>query len=260
MPAVTIGLAVYNAERYLKECVDSIIAQTFKDFEVIAVLDAPQDESETVLRRCADTRFRILINEKNIGQGPSANIILREAQCSLIARMDADDIMLPERIERQFAYMTEHPEIAVLGSHFDLIDQHGKVTEQGPGYPLDHEGIVETFRVKGVMHHPTVMYRKEKIMEAGAYDPELRYAEDLSLWLRCMIRGHKFANLPDTLLHYRIHNEQLMSSKLEQTLQAIDHLYAQYGLQIWGENAPDYVGGINKWHRLWRRIKRKLSN
>jgi len=259
MPAVTVGLPVYNAERHLEECLQSILGQTFEEFDVLAVLDAPTDRSEEILRDLADFRFRIVRNERNLGQAACSNLILEQSKNPLIARMDSDDVMHPERIERQYRFMNEHPEIDVLGSRFDEIDDRGKTTRDPFPLPLTHEEIRATFRRMSVVHHPTVMYRRERIRAVGGYNPERRYAEDLDLWLRCFLEGLQFANLPDVLLHYRVHHNQLMSRRLEPTLRMIDRAYATYGPGIWGAEAPDYVSGINPLHRLWRRCKRHFT-
>ncbi|MBU1920458.1 glycosyltransferase, partial [bacterium] len=247
-------------EPYLKQCIDSIKQQTFDDFEVLAILDCPTDNSEVLLRELADERFRIIKNEKKLGLAACCNNILELSNCSLIARMDADDIMLPLRIERQLEFLTEHPDIDILGTYFEEIDPNGKQTAKPFPMPLKHEDILDAFRRMSVMHHPTVMYRRDRIRSLGGYDTTYPLAQDLDLWFRCFLNNFRFANLPEVLLHYRVYPGRLTSRKLEIQLQMVDRAYAIYGKQIWGEQAPDFVSGINPWHRLWRRIKRKLSN
>lgn len=256
-PEVTIGLPVYNAERYLREAVESIKAQTFTDFRVLAVLDAPTDRSGEILRELADERFDILNNETNLGLCRTCNVLLERTESPLLARMDADDVMHPERIARQLHFLREHPETDVLGTYFDSIDGRGRVVKGPTAFPVTHEEIRAGFRIGGVMHHPTVMFRTQRIRDVGGY--EFKYAEDFALWLKCLTRGYRFANLPEVLLHYRVHRRQIMSELREPTLAGIDRAYAMFGPAIWGKDAPDYVAGKTRLQRLWRRVKRKMG-
>lgn len=257
-PLVTVGLPIYNAEAYLAECIESIKAQTLKEFTVLAVLDCPTDNSASVLRKHADSRFHIVENESNLGLTATGNRMLDLCQTDFLARMDHDDIMFPERLQRQYDYLTSHPEIDVLGTYFDLIDKNGKVVAKPHKFGLTPEEIREEFRLTPALHHPTVMYRVASLRAIGGYFSQ--YSEDSSLWLKGLVLGLKYANLPDCLLHYRIHTSQTLSTQREQWLSALDAAYAEFGPQIWGDRAPDFVSGGTRAERLKRRIKRKLSS
>jgi glycosyltransferase involved in cell wall biosynthesis len=253
-PPVSLGLPVYNAEPYLSQTIAAIKAQTFPDFEVIVVLDGCRDRSEEILRAVADERFVILKNETNQGVCHARNQILERAAAPLLAWMDADDTVVPERMALQTEFMHTHPEIDVLGAYFDTVDEQGRVLEPPFPFPTGHEGIKEAFRVYGALHNAVAMYRTERIRAIGGYDAF--YAEDYSLYLKCLAHGYRFANLPEVLLHYRRSPDQIMRRLREPTLQAIDRAYFRYGPQIWGDHTPDYIAGMTRWHRARRRLRR----
>lgn len=257
-PLVTVGLPVYNAEKYLAECIESIKAQTLRDFTVLAVLDCPTDNSEAILRKHADERFQIIANERNIGLAATCNRMLDLCETGLLARMDADDIMHPERLQKQYEFMQSHPDIDVLGTYFDSIDEHGNRAAEVHPFATTPEGIREGYRNTPALHHPTLMYRVARVKELGGY-PDSRVSEDSIMWLRGLALGFRYANLPEVLCSYRVHSSQMMNRLREPTLAALDAAYAEYGPRIWGDRAPDFVSGITRWERLRRRIKRNLS-
>jgi len=256
-PLVTVGLPVYNAEAFLVESIESIKSQTLREFEVLAVLDGPTDRSAELLRKHADSRFRIIENERNIGLAATLNRILDLCETDLLARMDADDLMLPERLRIQYDFMQAHPDIDVVGTYFDTINEHGKVVAAPLVLETSPDGIREQFRTRSALHHPTLMYRAARVQELGGY-PDRKGGEDTVLWLRGLARGYRYANIPESLCSYRIHSSQMMARLREETLQSIDAAYAESGPAIWGERAPDFISGTTRAERLRRRIKRTI--
>ena len=209
MVAVSVVMSAYNEEAYLSEAVESVLNQSFQDFELIIVDDGSDDNSAEILQRYAarDQRVKILKNDKNIGIAASLNRGLETAQATLVARMDADDICMPQRLERQLSFMEAHPDIDVLGSALML---HG--TRKIRRRPEAHDMIVAELLFNCSIFHPTVMLRTERAHGGGlfgnsVYDPRQQHAEDYGLWVRLAIQGGaRFANLPNPLLVYRIHN------------------------------------------------------
>jgi len=205
-PAVSVLMPVYNAQRYLAAAVESVLGQTFRDFELIVVNDGSTDSSGEILARFAgaDARMRI-ISRPNAGLVASLNEALAIARGTFIARMDADDWCLPTRFERQMAYMTAHPDCVLLGTHVMTMDQDGALIGQMPDITFGHDQIDAALLRRGwPMVHPTVMMRADALRRAGAYRGETWPYEDHDLFLRLAELG-QVENLPDVLLNYRKH-------------------------------------------------------
>jgi glycosyltransferase involved in cell wall biosynthesis len=206
-PAVSVVIPVYNGEPYLALALDSVLAQTFTDFEIVLIDDGSTDRTMEIVhtyRRKAPSHFRTVITRQNKGIVQSLNEGIQECRGELIARMDADDIARPNRFALQVKYMSEHPECVLVGSRVMLIDPEGApirewITE------LTHEEIDRTHLERGwPVVHPTVMMRREVVNELGGYRKQYETLEDLDLFLRLAEHG-KLANLPEVLLDYRQH-------------------------------------------------------
>ena len=216
-PAISVVMPVYNAERYLAEAVGSILSQTFGDFEFLIVDDGSTDGSPAILRRfeASDPRVR-LVSRPNTGYLVALNEMLGRARGELIARMDADDIALPDRFERQVAFLRANPDHLVVGSRVLLIDPEGDPLCEW-NFDRTHEEIDEAHldgSKGGVISHPSAMMRRGAVMDLGGYRPEYYTCEDLDLWLRLAERG-RLANLPETLLKYRMHQGSVCHTMTE---------------------------------------------
>lgn len=215
-PLVSVIMPVFNAESYLSEAVESILSQTFLDLELITIDDCSTDGSLAVLKSFAerDTRVRLLENERNLGVTPTLNRGLKEAQGELIARMDADDISLPERLEKQIAFPQANPQIGLISGDAVAIDAEGAAVDE------DFSLTVEPGYIKWLLHftcpitHPAVMGRKALFEQAGGYDPEILYAEDYDLWQR-MSQFAQLSNLPDVLIKKRAHAQTIGVTRRE---------------------------------------------
>jgi glycosyltransferase involved in cell wall biosynthesis len=202
-PKVSVVMSVYNAGGFLKEAVDSVLAQTFEDFEFVIIDDGSTDNSLATLRRFTDPRIRILTQE-NRGLIAALNRGILESTGQYIARMDADDRCEPDRLEIQVRYLDNHPEIALLGGSIATMDEAGNALAPCVGYPQTHEEIWAAIgRRPSVFCHPAVMYRRKEAIEAGMYRSEFAHAEDAEFFARLMTT-HRAVNLPDVLLHYRL--------------------------------------------------------
>jgi glycosyltransferase involved in cell wall biosynthesis len=203
VPAVSVIMAVYNGERNLAEAVESILGQTFTDFEFIIVDDASTDRTPHILRRYAlkDDRVTILTNDVNRERSVSRNLALARARAELVAVMDADDFAPPDRLEKQAAFMRAHPEITVCGGIMSGYDRPGEIWR----VPEGNEEIRVHLFFESSICHPTAMYRKERVLGlAGGYDSAFPLAEDYDLWARLSMRPEaRFANLRDVLCRYR---------------------------------------------------------
>lgn len=213
MPAISVIMSVYNGERFLAEAAESILAQTFSDFEFIIVDDGSTDSTRLILNRLTDRRVKLLTNQRNIGLARSLNVGLGFAQGMYIARQDADDVSLPDRFRRQVAYLESHPEISILGTEVDMID---KTSGSGLSVELPHDNIdIKWALLFGCpIIHGTVMGRDCAFRGALGYteNPEFQWVEDLELWSR-ISEGHNFANLPERLGKRRWHSGAISHQK-----------------------------------------------
>jgi glycosyltransferase involved in cell wall biosynthesis len=259
LPLVSVTLPIYNAEPYLAECIESIKAQTFTDFEVIAVLDGCLDRSEKILMDLKDDRFVVVKKERNEGLVAALNYVIFNTTAPLIARMDADDLMLPTRLEKQVAFMQQNPDVDVLGTWFDYTDPEGKPLRPAFRFPTVHDEIVRAFRRYNALGHPTVMFRADRVRAVGGYAVNVPYSEDLTLWLKCLAAGYRFATLPEVLLTYREHRGQLTRQRRSETFRLANLAYQQFGPQIWRDDPPDIEFGAPLHRRIARRIRRILG-
>ena len=212
-PSMSVIVPVRNSERYISESVNSVLSQTFADFELLVIDDGSSDATEAILAEFqkADPRLKVF---KNPGAGlvDALNHGIARASSELIARMDADDVCLPDRLQRQYDYLGVHPEIAAVGTQVRFIDEHGALTDEKIRLPESPQTIAEMLLKGCCLRHPTVVIRREALERLGGYRQELAYAEDYDLWLR-MSEHYALANLPETLLLYRVHAAQISEQK-----------------------------------------------
>jgi len=209
IPRVSLLMPVYNEERYVREAIDSILGQTFADFELVLVEDGSTDDTRNILADYArrDARVVLVENGRNRGLVYSLNRGLALARGEYIARMDANDISLPWRIERQVRYMDQHPEVGVLGTNIAYINAEGCLLQGGrpkDRQPLPPDVIRWMLLWRCAIYHTTVMIRKVVLEQTGfVYDPHFRHAEDRDLWTR-LAPYTTIASLPEVLLYCRI--------------------------------------------------------
>jgi len=202
-PRISVAMSVYNNAAVVAQAIDSILAQSFGDFEFLIVDDGSTDNSPAVLDDYArrDPRIR-LWHEPNRGLIASLNLMIAHAQGELIARMDGDDIALPERFARQVAFFDAYPDHGVLGTNTHEIDDAGAVTECTDFHPFDHDEIVAALSRGSPFCHSSIMMRRDVLARIGGYRAAYRHCEDYDLWLRLSTQT-RLANLPDRLLFYR---------------------------------------------------------
>jgi glycosyltransferase involved in cell wall biosynthesis len=223
IPAVSIVMPVYNAAEYLADAVKSILSQTFEDFDFVIVNDGSSDRSRKMLQEFARADRRInLISRPNTGIVGALNDGLKAAEAPLIARMDADDVSVPMRLQRQVDYMKAHPECVALGGRVVGTDPYGCILFRSE-HKLTHEEI-ETELLNGVgwaLVHPAVMMRREAIEKVGGYRAEFQWVEDLDLFLRLAEIG-RLANLPEELLLYRQHTTSVNRTRGDEQAKLAD--------------------------------------
>ena len=229
MPAVSVLMAVHDAERYLKEAVESILDQTFRDFEFLVVDDGSTDATGAILSNYTDSRLRVIRLENNGGLPAALNIGLREACGPLIARMDGDDVSDTRRLELQVAFMHEYPDVLLLGTGFVRIDAAGRPFDKVQ-LPTEDGVLQGQLLVGSQFCHPSVMVRTDIMRAVGGYRSiSGGAAQDYDLWLRIAEHG-KIANLQQPLLRYRMHEGQISVGRLERQRQAAN-IYRTLALQ-----------------------------
>ncbi len=205
MPKISVIMSVYSGERHLREAVDSILNQTASDLEFIVIDDASQDGTSRILDSYSDSRFKVHRNSENLGLTRSLNQALDLASGEYIARMDADDISLPDRLARQIAFLDSHPDIGVVGTALRRISIRGTKIGGVVRKPLSDTAIRWACLLENPIAHPSVMMRHSVLTEHGLrYDPSFQTSQDYELWVR-MLQVCKAANLPEPLLYYRVH-------------------------------------------------------
>ena len=212
MPRVSVLMAVHNGMPCLLEAVDSILAQTFRDFEFVIVDDGSTDETAAVLNdyEQREPRLRVLRNDKKMSLPVSLNRGLSQCKARWVARMDADDIALPDRLEKQISFLTKHPEIGLIGSGSINIDAQGK--EIGlTRHPCDDRTIRFMLPFWCCFVHPSVIFQRELVEQVDGYDASMWTGQDYDLWAR-LLSVTKAANLPDQLIYYRIHGRSISQS------------------------------------------------
>ena len=216
---VSILIPVFDTPAaYLSECWDSIREQTFREWELVLVDDGSR-AVETIAeidRIARDPRVVLIRFDENWGISHALNVGLSRCRANLVARMDADDKMLPTRLERQLAYMRAHPEVAVLGTQMQAIDWETNRLLSPTDHPeqVTDEYIQHQRNTSEIwfLNHPTVMLRRREVMNLGGY-PSYRVAQDLGLWLKVVTADLKIHNLPSVELLYRLHPDQISTSK-----------------------------------------------
>ena len=217
-PAISIVLPVYNSGQYLAETINSLLAQTFTDFELIIIDDGSTDNSTEIISGYADKRIRLLRNERNFGLIYTLNKGVELAKGKYIARIDGDDICAPDRLERQLYYFQQDPSVAVVASTVTFIDASGAETGT---WPLDRETttsrqIKNRMPWENCIAHPSVMI-DTAVARTYHYSTSQLHAEDYDLWLRLLADGQKIEKISEPLLYYRVHGTSITGSILRKS-------------------------------------------
>lgn len=201
-PKVTVLMSVYNGEKYLRQAIDSILNQTFKDFEFFIINDGSTDRTAEILQSYHDHRIKIINNEKNIGLTKSLNKGLKIARGEYIARQDADDISLPQRLEKEINFLEKHKRAGLIGSSIQLISESGKPLATQKVLTKNEE-IKKGLLGGNQFAHGSVMFKRECLDKVGFYREEFRSTQDYDLWLR-ISEKYDVANISEPLYKWRV--------------------------------------------------------
>ncbi|MEG3639557.1 glycosyltransferase family 2 protein [Magnetococcus sp. PR-3] len=255
LPYVSVVLPFYNASSTLEEALNSIAKQTLSHFEVVMVDDGSEDQSRAIAHAWCqrDQRFHLCVMPYNQGVSAAMNRGMAEAKATYVARMDADDVMLPERLERQYAHLQQHPDLTLVASCVSLFPEE----DITPGFQryidwqnrcLSSAHIAHEIYWEAPLANPSVMFVKETVVALGGV-LEGDFPEDYELWLRLNAHGYKMEKLPQTLLKWRDSAGRLTRTHPRYSREAFDRIRARYlakdprlhqgrPLVIWGAGRP----------------------
>jgi glycosyltransferase involved in cell wall biosynthesis len=211
-PEVSVIMPCYNASRWMEEAVDSVLAQSFRNFELILVNDGSTDKTWDIIESYCKKDGRVVaISKNNTGLADTLNAGISKARGVWIARLDADDLSEPDRLEKQLIYVHAHPEVVLLGLGFVEIDESGN-TIKNHHYPTSHNSLVRHLeRLQRFFPHSSAFFRRDIVLKAGGYNPLFRKAQDWDLWLRISKQG-EISCLKDCLVRVRKHSSQISNS------------------------------------------------
>jgi len=241
VPAVSVLMPVRDGERFVAEAVESVLSGSFADLELVVLDDGSTDSTPQILERLAGADPRLVVHRREPGRN-LAEVLNAAAALSrgpLLARLDADDVSLPGRLQLQTEFLDANPQVAVLGGQALLIDEEGREFGRAE-YPTGNAELQEALRAGNPFVHSAMTMRREAFEAVGGYRPAFAHAEDLDLWLR-LAAGREIANLPDPVVAYRIHGGQQTLRKQDE--QALFSIAARLSARARAAGGPDPIAG-----------------
>ncbi|MDM4764971.1 glycosyltransferase [Pelomonas sp. SE-A7] len=217
MPLISIVMPVRNGAATLAETLDSLAVQSFRDFELVLVNDGSTDETARIAEGHAHRlpALRVVTHESSQGVARSINDGLAAGDSEFVARLDADDLAQPQRLERQLAFLQAHAGVGVCGSHMQVFSTEEPQQRFVLAHPTSSPAIRTALLQRCAIAHPSVMCRRQVFEQVGVYDVRFDFAEDYELWCRASLLGIQFANIPETLTWYRKHAGQVSRQKAQ---------------------------------------------
>jgi len=235
-PKITVLMSIYNGERFLRKAVNSVLAQTFSDFEFLILDDGSTDNTWDILTGFRDPRIRLIKNSKNMGLTRSLNKGLGLARGEYVARMDADDISLPERLQRQKEFLVKNQNIAMVGCWVEMIDEKGQKTKK-VNFPIVPYLLRWRLLFTNTFAHSAVMFRKDAVLGVGGYSEKMRYAQDYDLWSRISMHWD-VANIPAVLVEWRFWKDGISAVQAKKQEEATIQIAKRNMAYVIGED-PD---------------------
>lgn len=257
---VSVVIPVYNGEAFLAEAVQSVLEQTHREFELVAVDDGSTDGSAAILDAFAakDPRVRV-IRQANAGGAGARNRALAEAKADWVISLDHDDAMLRHRIERQLAFIAAHPDVRVFASRAYYINKSGRVIGNTKLEPLTTPAQLERFVAGGGvigLNHSSIALHRPTVLAVGGYRPAFEGAEDIDLWNRVLDAGHLVLQQEDILTRYRIHGDSIMASQARRNWEVCEWAIACMRARRAGRPEPTREEFQAEWRArpLWQRF------
>lgn len=261
---ISVVMSVYNDGKFLPEAIESILNQTYKDFEFIIVNDGSTDNSLDVMKsyEAKDDRIKVINLEKNEGFCSALNHGIEAATRPWIARMDSDDISVPERFEKQVAFLEDNPDIIVLGTYVSHINAKGDILSVNAVGPITREEMQERIQKAHPVYvmHGTVLMRRDIVQKVGGYDVKFVAGEDIELFARMVKHGTILA-IPEPLYLYRIHGASMSMTKMFKQKTYTEYVELMYKCDNTGEPLPtieEFWDAQNKQPFL-KRVRKRLS-
>lgn len=239
-PRISVLMCVYNGEQFLSESIESILEQTYEDFELIIVNDGSTDSTVEIIESYTDNRIRLINNKSNIGLTKSLNIGLESAKGEFIARQDADDMSDKTRFEEQIAYLIKNKDVVVLGTQAKIIDKQGNIVNQPLGWfrPITENEVKWFCMFDSPFIHSSVMMRRGIIWHTyKGYNSSYRTSQDYELWSR-IVYDHKCENLKNELVSFRHHPKSISSNYSISSLEGMANIIDNAVIKGTGEIAP----------------------
>jgi glycosyltransferase involved in cell wall biosynthesis len=242
-PSISVVMSVFNGQDFLSEAIESILTQTFRDFEFVVIDDGSTDRTPEILSSYASRDARmVVLRHENKGRTASLNVGIGVAKAPYIARMDADDVSMPHRLQAQFDFLERHAEVGLLGGAVDVINTTRQVILK-VCFPLEDAEIKLSLLRENPMCHSAVVMRKEVALAAGGYRESFSESEDYDLWLRISERS-RLANLVQPIVKYRIHTGQVSVRNWKN--QALCFLAARAAAKFRKRGSPDPLAGVDE--------------
>jgi len=239
MLKITVLMSVYNGEHYLRKAIQSILSQTFTDFEFIIINDGSTDSTSSILNSYTDSRIHLIRNVQNIGLVKSLNKGLQLARGEYIARMDADDISLPERLYKQVRFLDENPSVAMVGSWTEVINEDS-IIEEIWQVPTSSHLLRWRLLFHNTFTHSAVMFRKNIISQLGGYNDKAISAEDYDLWSRISFHWD-VANIPEVLVKWRRWGSGISTKKQKEQQEMAKKVSRRNLEYVLGESIDDFT-------------------
>lgn len=204
---VSVVMPVFNAEKFLEEAIESILTQTFADFEFVIVDDGSTDRSLSIIQSYSDSRIKLIINPSNLGLVRTLNLAFSQCQGKYICRFDSDDVSLEDRLFKQYQFMESNPGVTISGGAIRIIDEHGHISKNVISPPCSDMDIAFTLMFESAFVHPSTILRRSDV-SLYKYSDKFVHAEDYELWVR-IAASSQLANLKDELILYRQHSNSI---------------------------------------------------
>lgn len=261
-PKISVIMSVYNSQEYLKDAVESILNQSFREFEFLIIDDNSNDESLKILESFKDKRIKLFKQNENKGLTFNLNFLIKNSQAPFIARMDADDIAERERLKLQYEFLIANPKFDLIGAKARIIDEKNDL-KQKIEVPTSFDQVLSKIFLQNVFVHPTLMFTKNSILDVGLYDEKFKKAQDYHLIFRYIFKNYKITNLDEYLLNYRIHQNSISSSSTEEqekyAIMALLWAYKNVLHLNFSEEDIRLLRHVYFWHRNISEFKQALK-